>query len=36
MLSEASGDKAGAPRSEREDAELGSIRVLAGLSKINN
>jgi len=36
MLSEASGDKAGAPRSEREDAELGSIRVLAGLQKTNN
>ena len=36
FISEASGDKAGAPRSERDDAELGSIRVLAGLTKINN
>ena len=36
MLSEASGNKASAPRSEREDAELGSIRVLAGLQKTNN
>lgn len=36
MLSEASGNKASAPRSERDDAELGSIRVLAGLQKTNN
>ena len=36
IISEASGDKASAPRSEREDAELGSIRVLAGLTKTNN
>ena len=36
FISEASGDKAGAPRSERDDAELSGIRVLAGLAKSNN
>ena len=36
IISEASGDKAGAPRSERDDAELSSIRVLAGVAKPNN
>jgi hypothetical protein len=36
MLSEANGDKASAPRSERDDADLSSIRVLAGLQKNNN
>ena len=36
IISEASGDKAGAPRSERDDAELSSIRVLAGVANINN
>jgi len=33
FISEASGDKAGAPRSERDDAELSNIRVLAGVAQ---
>jgi len=36
IISETSGDKASAPRSQRDDAELGDIRLLAGLAKINN
>jgi hypothetical protein len=36
FISEASGDKAGAPRSQRDDAELGDIRVLAGVAQTNN
>ena len=34
VISEASGDKA--IRSQRDDADLSNIRVLAGLQKVNN
>ena len=36
FISEASGNQAGAPRSQRDDAELGDIRVLAGVAQANN